>query len=62
MARHQRARSWELRAATSLARLHHELGRDAAAREMLGPVFGTFTEGFETADLRGAVSLLDELA
>jgi class 3 adenylate cyclase len=59
-ARKQRARSLELRAATSLARLWRERGEATRAREMLAPVFGAFTQGFDTPDLRAAAALLDE--
>jgi predicted ATPase len=58
----QRAKSWELRAATSLARLRRGEGKTWQARELLAPVHGWFTEGFETLDLREARSLLSELA
>jgi predicted ATPase len=51
----------ELRAATSLAQLWAEEGRRAEAYDLLAPVFGWFTEGFETADLTDAKALLDEL-
>ncbi len=61
-ARSQEARSWELRAATSLARLWRDQGKHAQARELLAPVYGWFTEGFDTADLKDAKALLDELA
>ena len=61
IARQQQARAWELRAATSLARLWGEQGRRAEARDLLAPVYGWFTEGFDTADLRDAKSLLDEV-
>jgi predicted ATPase/class 3 adenylate cyclase len=60
-ARVQSAKSWELRAATSLARLWAEQDRRAEARELLAPVYGWFTEGFETADLKDAKALLEEL-
>jgi predicted ATPase len=56
------ARLWELRAATSLARLWRDQGERAEARDLLAPVYGWFTEGFETADLKDAKALLDELA
>jgi class 3 adenylate cyclase/predicted ATPase len=58
----QGARGYELRAATSLAQLWGEQGRRAEARELLAPVYGWFTEGFDTADLKEAKRLLDELA
>ena len=57
----QAAKSFELRAATSLARLWHQHGKSAEARERLAPVYGWFTEGFETPDLKEAKALLDEL-
>jgi predicted ATPase len=60
-AREQDARSWELRAATSLARWWAECGKRQEAREILAPVYGWFTEGFDTADLKDAKALLDEL-
>jgi predicted ATPase/DNA-binding winged helix-turn-helix (wHTH) protein len=60
-ARRQGALSWELRTASSLARLWRDQHRLAEARELLGSVYGRFTEGFETADLREAKSLLQEL-
>ena len=61
-ARSQEAKSWELRAATSLARLWRDQGKPAEARELLAPVYGWFTEGFDTADLKEAKALLDHLA
>jgi class 3 adenylate cyclase/predicted ATPase len=61
-ARRQRAKSWELRAAVSLARLWHEQDRQADARDLLARVYGWFTEGFDTADLKHAKALLDELS
>ena len=60
-ARSQEAKSWELRAATSLARLWRDQGKAAEARELLAPVYGWFTEGFDTLDLNDAKALLDEL-
>ena len=54
----QGALSWELRAATSLARLRHQQDRTAEARGFLAPVYDRFTEGFETADLKAAKALL----
>jgi predicted ATPase len=62
MARQQRAKSWELRAATSLARLWLNQGEREQARDLLAPVYGWFTEGFDTRDLKDAKALLDELA
>jgi len=62
VARRQDAKSYELRAATSLARLWGEQGRRTEARELLAPVYGWFIEGFDTADLKEAKTLLDELA
>jgi predicted ATPase len=59
--RRQGALAWELRTATSLARLWRDQGNSAAAREVLQPVYDRFTEGFETADLRSARALLDTL-
>ena len=61
VAQAQQAKSLELRAATSLARLWGEQGRRAEARDLLAPVYGWFTEGFDTADLKQARALLDEL-
>jgi predicted ATPase len=60
-ARRQGALSWELRAATSLARLWHDQGRSADATALLQPVYDRFTEGFGTADLKSAKVLLDDL-
>ena len=61
IAQAQQAKSLELRAATSLARLWGEQGRRVQARDLLAPVYGWFTEGFDTADLKEAKALLDEL-
>jgi predicted ATPase len=58
----QQAKSWELRSAMSMARLWRDQGKRDAARELLAPVYGWFTEGFDTRDLRDAKALLDELA
>jgi class 3 adenylate cyclase/predicted ATPase len=62
VARRQRAKSFELRAATSMARLWRDQGKRDEARELLAPVYGWFTEGFDTLDLKQAKALLDELA
>jgi predicted ATPase len=61
VARHQQARSWELRAATSLTRLWQQQGKRDDAYELLAPIYGWFTEGFDTADLQAARVLLEEL-
>jgi len=61
IAREQEAKPWELRAAASLARLRRDQGRRAEARDLLAPVYGWFTEGFDTPDLKEAKALLDEL-
>jgi predicted ATPase len=61
VARAQQAKSWELRAAMSLARLRRDQGKVQQARELLAPVYGWFTEGFDTRDLKEAKALLDEL-
>ena len=61
LARAQQARSWELRAAMSLARLLSDQGKRQAARDLLGPIYDWFTEGFDTSDLRKAKALLGEL-
>ncbi|KPJ49549.1 MAG: hypothetical protein AMJ38_03185, partial [Dehalococcoidia bacterium DG_22] len=62
VARRQCARAWELRAATSLSRLWQGQGRKENAKELLQEIYGWFTEGFDTADLREAKALLDALA
>ena len=62
IARHQQAKSWELRAATSLARLWQGQGQRMEARDLLAPVYDWFTEGFDTADLKDAQALLEKLA
>jgi predicted ATPase len=61
IAEEQAAKLWELRAAVSLARLRRDQGRHADARDLLAPVYGWFTEGFKTGDLKEAKALLDEL-
>jgi predicted ATPase/class 3 adenylate cyclase len=61
VASEQNAKMWELRASTCLARLWLDQGKPAAARELLVPIYGWFTEGFDTPDLREAKALLDEL-
>ncbi len=58
----QHAKSWELRATTSLARLLDKQGKRDEARAMLAEIYNWFTEGFDTADLKDAKSLLEELA
>ena len=62
VARQQQAKSPELRAAMSLARLWHFQGKVQQARELLAPVYGWFTEGFDTRDLKEAKALLDALS
>ena len=61
IARLQQAKSWELRAAMSMARLWRDQGKREEARELLAPVYGWFTEGFDTRDLKEAKALLDVL-
>ena len=61
IAEEQGAKLWELRAVASLARLRRDQGRKAEARDLLAPVYGWFTEGFDTPDLKDAKALLDEL-
>jgi hypothetical protein len=58
----QQAKSWELRAAMSVARLWRDQGKAQQARELLAPVYGWFTEGFDTRDLKEVKALLEELA
>ena len=60
-AQRQQAKSWELRAATSLARLWQHQGKRAEAHELLSEIYGWFTEGFDTKDLQEAQALLEEL-
>jgi predicted ATPase len=62
IAREQEAKLWELRAAVSLARLCGDQGRCGEAHDVLAPVYGWFTEGFDTPDLKEAKALLDEFA
>jgi predicted ATPase len=62
IAREQQAKSWELRAAMSMARLWRDQGKRRQARDLLAAVYGWFTEGFDTLDLKEAKALLDELA
>ena len=62
VARQQQAKFWELRAALSLARLWRDQGKVQQARELLAPVYGWFTEGFDTRDLKEAKALLGDLA
>jgi predicted ATPase/class 3 adenylate cyclase len=62
VARQQQAKSWELRAAMSMARLWRDQGKPRQARDLLAPVYGWFTEGFDTLDLKEAKALLEELA
>ena len=61
IAREQQAKSWELRAAISMARLWRDQGRRDEARDLLAPLYSWFTEGFDTRDLKEAKVLLDEL-
>jgi len=62
IARSQQAKSFELRTATSLARLWQQQGKRQEAHDLLAPVYNWFTEGFDTADLKDAKALLDALA
>ena len=62
VARKQQAKSFELRAAMSMARLWRDQGKRDEARDLLAATYGWFTEGFDTTDLKEAKSLLDELA
>ena len=61
VARQQQAKSWELRAATSLARLWQQQGKQAEAHGLLSDIYNWFTEGFDTTDLQDAKALLEEL-
>jgi predicted ATPase len=62
IARRQQAKSWELRAAMSLSRLWQCQGKRAEAYALLAPIYGWFTEGFDTTDLQEAKALLEELS
>jgi len=62
VAKRQSAKLWELQGATSLARLWRDQGKHADARDLLAPIYGWFTEGFDTRVLQDAKALLDELA
>jgi predicted ATPase len=62
VSRAQEAKSWQLRAAMSLARLWRHQGKPQHARELLAPIYGWFTEGFDTRDLKDAKTLLDALS
>ena len=62
VARDQQAKSWELRAAMSMARLWRDHGKVQQARDLLAPVYEWFTEGFDTRDLKEAKALLEQLA
>ena len=62
IAHEQQAYGWSLRAASNLARLWVEQGRRAEAHDLLAPIYGRFTEGFDTPDLKNAKALLEELA
>ena len=62
VARAQGARSWELRAAMSMARLRLDQGKRQQARELLAPIYGWFTEGFDTRDLKEVKALLDTVS
>jgi predicted ATPase len=61
IAQNEQAKSWELRAATSLAKLWQQQGKRQEAHDLLAPVYHWFTEGFDTADLQDAKALLDAL-
>jgi predicted ATPase len=61
IARQRQTKSWELRAATSLARLWQQQGKCAKAHALLAPIYDWFTEGFDTTDLHEAKALLEEL-
>jgi predicted ATPase len=61
VARQQQAKSWELRAAMSMARLWRDQGKRDEARDLLAPVYGWFTQGFDTLDLKEAKALIEQL-
>jgi len=62
VARQQQAKSWELRSAMSMARLWSDQGKEKQARDLLAPIYGWFTQGFDTRDLKEAKALLDALS
>jgi predicted ATPase len=62
IARGQQAKLWELRTATSMARLWCDQGKQQRASDLLAPIYGWFTEGFDTLDLKEGKALLDHLA
>lgn len=62
IARRQEAKSWELRAGVSLARLWRDQGKRKQAHDLLAPIYGWFTEGFDTADLKETKALISELS
>jgi predicted ATPase len=62
VARHQQAKSLELRAGLSLSRLWQQQGKRDEAKQLLAPIYGWFSEGFDTADLQDVKALLDELS
>jgi predicted ATPase len=62
VARRQQAKSWELRASTSLARLWQQQGKRAEAYQLLSDIYNWFTEGFDTKDLQEAKALIEELS
>jgi predicted ATPase len=62
VARQQQAKSWELRAAMSMARLWRDQGKRNEAHDLLAPIYDWFTEGFDTLDLKEAKALLDQLS
>jgi predicted ATPase len=61
VAQHQSAKFWELRAAAAMARLWRDQGKRSEARDLLAPIYGWFTEGFDTSVLQDAKTLLDQL-